>query len=263
MAVEWHYTADGESFGPYSEEEISNLITEGVVTADTLVWQDGFEDWVAASQTELADVINARSQPASGGVSLGLTKQCTLCHNRFPAGELVDIDGALVCAGCKPQFLRRMQEGEVTPGGYRFAGFWIRVGATILDNIILTVCQMPISFVLGMIMGFVGEMDEQSRMLVMIVVQIVNISISILVPCLYEVIFVCKKNATPGKMAAGIKVINADGTEKISTGKSIGRYFAKMLSGLILCIGYLMVAFDDEKRGLHDRLCNTRVVYKS
>ena len=74
--------------------------------------------------------------------------------------------------------------------------------------------------------------------------------------------FLVKKNATPGKMVCGLKVINADGTEEISVGKAIGRHFAKMLSGIILYIGYLMAAFDSEKRALHDHMCNTRVIWK-
>ena len=63
-------------------------------------------------------------------------------------------------------------------------------------------------------------------------------------------------------MACGIRVINADGTLKISLGKAIGRGFAEILGQMILYIGYLMVAWDSEKRALHDHICNTRVIYK-
>jgi uncharacterized RDD family membrane protein YckC len=70
-----------------------------------------------------------------------------------------------------------------------------------------------------------------------------------------------KNGATVGKMACGIRVVGADG-KSVGYGKSTGRYFAKMLSYIIILIGYIMAAFDDEKRSLHDRLCETRVVYK-
>jgi uncharacterized RDD family membrane protein YckC len=43
----------------------------------------------------------------------------------------------------------------------------------------------------------------------------------------------------------------------------LGRHFAEMLSGILLGIGYLMIAFDDEKRALHDRICDTRVIKKA
>jgi len=54
-------------------------------------------------------------------------------------------------------------------------------------------------------------------------------------------------------------VVRSDGSA-LSTGRIIGRYFSEMLSSMILCIGYLMVAFDEERRGLHDRICDTRVI---
>ena len=76
---------------------------------------------------------------------------------------------------------------------------------------------------------------------------------------LYSVLFLGKFGATPGKMAVGIKVVRSDG-ERVSYLRAFGRYFAEILSGLIFLIGYIMAAFDDEKRALHDRICDTRVV---
>ena len=67
---------------------------------------------------------------------------------------------------------------------------------------------------------------------------------------------------TPGKMILGLKIVNADGSEKISFGKAVGRHFAKWVSSIIFSIGYMMAGWDDEKRSLHDRMCSTRVIYK-
>ncbi len=53
--------------------------------------------------------------------------------------------------------------------------------------------------------------------------------------------------------------MRADGTP-LSTGRIIGRHFAEMISNMILCIGYMMAGWDDEKRALHDRICDTRVI---
>jgi uncharacterized RDD family membrane protein YckC len=54
------------------------------------------------------------------------------------------------------------------------------------------------------------------------------------------------KQATPGKMALGIRVTDMDGY-RISFGKATGRYFGKIISGLIVYIGFLMAAWDDKK----------------
>ena len=80
-----------------------------------------------------------------------------------------------------------------------------------------------------------------------------------IVPPIYEIVMIKKYGATVGKMAMKIRVVRPDG-DSISYGRSTGRYFAKVLSGMILYIGYLMAFWDDEKCALHDRICQTRVV---
>jgi uncharacterized RDD family membrane protein YckC len=65
--------------------------------------------------------------------------------------------------------------------------------------------------------------------------------------------------ATPGKRALGLIVVDTNGG-RISFGKAVGRYFAKILSGLILLIGYIMIAFTARKQGLHDMIVGTLVV---
>ena len=78
---------------------------------------------------------------------------------------------------------------------------------------------------------------------------------------LYAWLFVGRCSATPGKMLVGIKIVMAEG-QPISYGRSFGRFWADVVSQLTCYIGYILAAFDDEKRALHDRICNTRVVYK-
>lgn len=263
----WHYTENGQSFGPFDEAAIVELIDNKTIKKDTFVWTEELGDWKAAGETELAQYLKNETEGTQleERSKISIASQCAVCHNNFSRNDLVDIDGNLVCSECKPQMLRKMQEGVADAGYYHYAGFWIRVAAYIIDNLILWVVQMPIGMIFGFIIGALtataGD-DPKKVLMITLPIQILNILISFIIPCIYSVIFIVKKGATPGKMAVGIKVINADGNEKISVGKAIGRYFAKILSGLIFCIGYLMVAFDDQKRGLHDRICKTLVVYK-
>jgi uncharacterized RDD family membrane protein YckC len=67
------------------------------------------------------------------------------------------------------------------------------------------------------------------------------------------------KQATVGKMALGIIVTDLEG-RGIGFGRATGRYFAKILSALILGIGFLMAAFTERKQGLHDMVASTLVV---
>jgi uncharacterized RDD family membrane protein YckC len=79
-------------------------------------------------------------------------------------------------------------------------------------------------------------------------------------PAAYEIFFIGKYGATPGKMLLKIKVASPDGG-KISYARSTGRYFAKMLSGLpTLFIGFLMAFWTEERKALHDLICQTRVI---
>jgi len=75
----------------------------------------------------------------------------------------------------------------------------------------------------------------------------------------YESVFVGRLGATPGKMALGLKVVRPDGGP-ISLGRAVVRYFAKVVSGIILMIGYIMAGFDSQKHALHDMICDTRVI---
>jgi len=65
--------------------------------------------------------------------------------------------------------------------------------------------------------------------------------------------------ATLGKKILGLKVVDLNGN-RISFGQATGRFFASILSGLILGIGYLMVAFNPKKQGLHDQIAGTFVI---
>ena len=83
--------------------------------------------------------------------------------------------------------------------------------------------------------------------------------LSVAIQCAYETFFIGKMGATPGKMALGLKVVRADGSP-VDYARAAGRFFGKMLSGIILGIGYIMAGFDAQKRALHDMICDTRVI---
>jgi uncharacterized RDD family membrane protein YckC len=86
-------------------------------------------------------------------------------------------------------------------------------------------------------------------------------ALGLLLNAAYVIYFTGKYGATPGKMACKIEVIRPDGS-RLTYGRATGRYFAEILSSLTLGVGYIMVAFDEEKRALHDRVADTRVVRK-
>ena len=165
----------------------------------------------------------------------------------FSDEELIRIGDVRVCAGCKPIIVQRLREGVTLAGEMVYAGFWIRFGAKIIDGIILSA--------IGFVLGLVGALITSHAVVNTIFQNTLSFAFSIA----YGTYFLGKYRATPGKMACGLKVVRSDG-EQISYARACGRSFAEILSSIILCIGYIIAAFDEEKRALHDRICDTRVI---
>ena len=76
----------------------------------------------------------------------------------------------------------------------------------------------------------------------------------------YYVIFTGSCGQTLGKMALRIKVIRKDGGDLGYGGAALRETIGKFVSGIILGIGYLMVAFDERKQGLHDKIAGSYVI---
>ena len=78
---------------------------------------------------------------------------------------------------------------------------------------------------------------------------------------LYFPVLVATWSTTLGKRIFGLYVVRNDGS-KIGFCRAFARYLCYNISGLILGIGFLMIAFSQDKRGLHDLMCDTKVVHR-
>jgi len=165
---------------------------------------------------------------------------------------------------------------------YTHAGFWKRFLAYIIDsfilNIILGILLIPIFLIFGVSifneldnsgnfnynsvnyiqdMSTAGEVAIASLVIIIVFFGIIG---SVIVSWLYFALMESSsKKATLGKMALGLIVTDINGA-RLSFGRASGRYFAKILSGIILNIGYIMAAFTEKKQALHDILAGTLVL---
>ena len=119
-----------------------------------------------------------------------------------------------------------------------YAGFWIRFVAWLIDAIILTIPNI--------IIGLVVESPG-------------SILLQFAIGIVYTIGFWTAEGATPGKMAMGLRITTVQG-EPVDFGKAVLRYIGYFVSGITLGIGYLMIAFTREKRGLHDLIAGTVVI---
>lgn len=153
----------------------------------------------------------------------------------------------------------------------QFAGFWIRFLAYLIDVIIISFVE----FILVLpFLGFLGyntalieasqyESLEMEILLPMLVSAGMGLYLSafLLTWLYYALMESGPRQATIGKMAVGVTVIDIDGN-RISFAKASLRYFAKIISSAIFMIGYIMAGFTEKKQALHDILASTFVVKK-
>jgi uncharacterized RDD family membrane protein YckC len=142
--------------------------------------------------------------------------------------------------------------------GVRYAGFWVRVVAAIVDHVILRVVVAPVSLIFGGL-GMASRMTGLPHRGIGLLGSGVTVILLLFGSWLYEAFMESSSyQATLGKMIFGMKVTDLSGN-RISFERATGRHFAKYLSGIILGIGYIMVGFTDRKQGLHDILAGTLV----
>lgn len=135
----------------------------------------------------------------------------------------------------------------------QFGGFWIRVGAYIIDVLVMVIPIMLVSYIV------LPPLEPPFSMKEVLVYQMLNALLALLLWWLYYGILESSVwQATVGKKAVGLKVVD-EHSERLSFGQASGRYFAKLISSAILSIGYLMVGWTEKKQGLHDMIANTFV----
>ena len=123
-----------------------------------------------------------------------------------------------------------------------YAGFWIRLSASMWDGIILGIPTIAIVALLVWVTKI-----QPLGSLVVLALLIITIYMDGI------------KGGTPGKLILGLKIENKNG-DYIGIGGALLRFVGRILSELILFIGYLMISWDKRKQGLHDKIAGTYVI---
>ena len=226
---------DGERHGPYKEEDVRQWLRSGQVSSSDLAWREGLADWQPLSAL-FPDEVRSPAPAAGNPYSA-------------PAAPMQNL----------PQTTAAALEDH--------AGFWKRVAAYILDSILLYVVFRVIGTFFGM--SAAQEAMKQEMLGGTPFMQAYEhfysgmwlyVLLTTVLTWLYFAF--CESSAwqaTVGKLALGIRVTDMQGA-RISFPRALGRYLAKYLSAIILCIGFIMVAFTRRKQGLHDLIAGTLVL---
>lgn len=132
-----------------------------------------------------------------------------------------------------------------------YAGFWIRVWASLIDTVLLCVLIYP---ALTLIYGRAYWRDER------FIQGPVDFVLSWVLPAVVVVLFWLTRQATPGKLAIGARIVDASTGGKPTTGQMLVRYLGYYVSAVPLLLGLFWVGFDGRKQGWHDKMAGTVVV---
>ena len=297
--TQWYYVdPQHQRQGPVSVETIAQLYRSGALTRASLAWREGMSQWTplgeVAGELGIADPVPtpAHPAPATPAASMAVETEAPVerpltgravftasepTYTQYtpphaspseamparPASPAMD-SGA---PASSPYAAPRADVGghagtPVYEGHVVYAGFWKRVAASVIDAFAIGIPVGIVAAIAGGLMGFgnsfAAGLSGASNVL--------NPGETITSYLLTAIAFgwfhsTAGLMATPGKLAIGIKVVRSDG-DRISFLRGFGRYWAYLLSGLLLAIGLIMAAFTSRKQGLHDLICDTLVVDK-
>lgn len=187
---------------------------------------------------------------------------CSKCGSNLP-------DGAAFCPACgHPTVLFTPPEpepvGEAAHSQVHYAGFWLRFFAIIIDSAALSIVLWPLMFWMFLRAGLItlppgqplGQEEIMQRAGTVFAVEAI---VFVAVGLYYSLMESSPWQATLGKRALGLQVTDLHGN-RVSFGRATGRYFAKIVSGLTLSIGYLMAGFTRRKQALHDIISECLVI---
>ena len=141
----------------------------------------------------------------------------------------------------------------MTPGEPHYVGFWVRVAASLIDTVLLSIVIYPVAYAIYGAAYFEvsGEFVQGPA----------DFLLQYVFPLVVIIMFWVYRSATPGKIWLGAKIVDADSLERPARRQWIVRYLGYYVSLLTLFLGFLWVAWDSRKQGFHDKLARTVVIY--
>lgn len=162
--------------------------------------------------------------------------KCKVCAQDNPSE-------ASFCGNCGATLLAAVEApppAAATAVAVEYMGFWIRFGAAIIDGVIVL-------FIFWVLLRLIFSLWPD----------VFGFPLLLL---LYHWLFIGLRGQTPGKMAVGIKVVDARGNRPTLGVAALREVLGKVISAVVLFVGFLRIAWDKEKQGSHDKIASTHVV---
>jgi len=237
MADNWYVGKNGNRTGPFTPDQIRQMVVSDQIGPTDLLWKEGMANWVAASSVPglFAGSRGAVLPPIGAGDLAN--------PYAAPAGSLAE--GPVV--------------GAV---GIQYADYLPRVGASLLDALFTGLMTCIPVFGIGFIFAVGAGNDPQARANASLAASCCGQIVGQLIGLAYYVVLETSlKQGTWGKQIVGIKVTDMSGN-RITIGRAIGRYFAKFITAFTCGIGLLMPLFTEKKQTLHDMIAGCLALKK-
>lgn len=244
MADQWYVGRSGQRAGPYTTEQVRQMAAAGQLLPSDLLWKDGLENWVPLTQVKglLPTGVGGTLPPLELRPQAGFSAGPDF-HDAPAAGSSAAAEWNPYQSGTGP-----LGQPPAADGTIVYADFLPRVGASVLDAVFIGILGMILQFGLGMVFGVMSGGDDEMIGVGSMLGSLASLVLTLVYFVGYET---SDKQGTWGKQLLGIRVTDLQG-RRISTGRAVGRYFAKIISNFTCGIGYLLPLFTDRKQTLHD-----------
>ena len=243
---------DGQQFGPFSIEEAQRYILEGRFGAQDLGWIDGMQEWLSVAQIPQLQTATA---PATSAINTGAA-YIAAPHALVPSMPSPAPYAAPSYPGLQSPPQNRGIAAAIDFSQSDYAGFWRRAAALMLDSIIVTIVVYFLLFVLallfGMGLGASGMTGMGSNSSAINAIAIASVAVPALLTICYFALWNASANmATPGKMAAGLVVVNAQ-AQRISLGQAFLREFVKLIGTWFFFLTFATQPISARRQAIHD-----------
>lgn len=229
----WYYVDAGHSRqGPVSDEDLAQAFRQGRVNRDTLVWRDGMPQW-APLERHLAELPSPPPAVPASDTAAGMP------------------------AGATPP----SAQGNADPNEVVDAGFIRRLGAYLIDSMLVGSVFYVVVMVGVVMLAVVASSQDPGKDALLAGMAIIYLIYPVLSLAYYAGMESSKLQATVGKLALGIKVVDGQG-RRLGFGRAAARWAGSIVSYLILYIGFFMAGWTRRKQALHDLMAGTFVVDK-
>lgn len=238
VSDQWFYVLEERQIGPVGRDQLIRLVERGIVQSDTFVWREGLQDWVEARRVKfLPFQVASAASPVKVAVAAAVVDE-----DDSDEDEEEEEDP-------RPKKKKKKREME-------YASLWNRFVALFVDALIVWVICFGFWFFIGFSMGINGIDVAQYEKEINIASYFVWCVVYILY---FSIMESSDTQASLGKMAIGIKVVDQDG-DRLGFLQSLGRATGRFFCNMILGFGLLVAAFTEKKQGLHDLMAGTLVV---